>query len=304
MAKKLEFGYRKIPLDLRVGNVCIETLPDLDKKVRNIEDSGQIYRDWFYAPMQTIAQLGHAERYQAPYPSRIFGLPKTHIIRNDNDLELEYFQFHIWVLSLFTGQRLSATEAGFLDSTPMTLGALTDFVLTGSSLEKAIMLAENYWQANNKNRVQIARFEAAIHALFVAQNPQFLQYEQFIYLYTALDACFAILKDRQNGKIGRINHQERIAWMCSLFKMPVPAWADPTASTGAEVAGLRNPVIHEGLYIGEPMGFAIEGLTGNRNLTVEMEALTCRLLIAIIGGEKSDYIKSEVTSSQRIGLSL
>lgn len=300
MAYELKFGFRPSALDLTIGPVTIETLDGLEDQVTEIKQSGQFYQDWIYSPRQQITNLSSGETYHAPYAARIFGLPNTHLVRHVEDVELGHLQFHIWSLGFFTGQRLSATEAGFLDATPLKPGKLNDFVLMGDSLSKAVQLAETYWQDNVHDRKQLARFEAAIHALFLAQNPRHLQFEGFMFLYTALDACFAIMKDRLPGPYP--NHQQRTRWMCDHYGVPVPDWADPDG--GAEIAALRNPTIHEGLYMGEPLGFAIEGRGSNRNLNLQMQAVVCRLLVAIIGGAEADYVKSAVTSRQNIGLRL
>jgi len=35
------------------------------------------------------------------------------------------------------------------------------------------------------------------------------------------------------------------------------------------------------------LGFAIHGAGTNQNITLEMQALVCRLLVALLGGERS-----------------
>ena len=86
--------------------------------------------------------------------------------------------------------------------------------------------------------------------------------------YTAFDACFALAKSMQPPK-RRIPHVGRVAWMCDLFGMETPAWADPATSApdDPEVAILRNATIHEALFVGEPLGFALHGVGTNQNLT-------------------------------------
>lgn len=301
MAFDLEFGFRPSVLDLKIGPVTIETLDGLEDRIAEVEQSDQAYNGWIYAPLQPIVNLGSGETNHAPYAARIFALPNTHIIRHVEDVELGHLQFHVWSLGFFTGQRLSATKAGFLDVTPLKPGKLNDFVLLGDSLSTSVYLAEKYWKDNVDNRKQLARFEAVIHALFIAQNPRFLQFEGFIFLYTALDACFAIMKDSISGPYPK-KHSQRTKWMCDHYSIPVPDWADLDAE--AEIAALRNPTIHEGLYMGEPLGYAIEGIGSNRNLNLQMRAVICRLLVAIIGGAETDYVRSAVTSRQNIGLRL
>ena len=79
------------------------------------------------------------------YASRVFPLPKTHLIKHSAATSEDHLDFHIWALSFFVGMRLTATEAGFLDATPLKPHSLVDFVLLGSSLTRAVELAEDFW---------------------------------------------------------------------------------------------------------------------------------------------------------------
>ena len=54
-----------------------------------------------------------------PYASRVFGLPKTHLIEHAEATNQDHLDFHLWALSFFVGMRLTATDAGFLDATPL-----------------------------------------------------------------------------------------------------------------------------------------------------------------------------------------
>jgi hypothetical protein len=233
----------------------------------------------------------------------MFSLPKTHIIEHaaaDSDDQLT---FHLWALSFFTGMRLTATEAGFVDATPLKPGQLVDFVLLGNSLVKAVELAEAFWAANRASPQRTRLFAAAVHALFLGQNPRHLQFEEFMLLYMAFDACFALAKSMHPPK-ARVTHAERVTWMCSLFGMATPAWANPAAPAAPAVATLRNATVHEALFMGEPLGFAVHGVGTNQNLTLEMEALICRFLVALLGGDHADYVRSPVNTRQRHGLDL
>jgi len=135
------------------------------------------------------------------------------------------------------------------------------------------------------------------------QNPQTLAFERFIYFYLALDAAFALAKTVHQPRC-HISHARRIQWMCEKYAITTPAWADSTAGTNTEVATIRNNTLHEALFMDEPLGFA--GLAGSssRYLTLEMQALICRLLVALIGGENADYVRSRVNTRQRRGLNL
>lgn len=297
---RLTFGYYPHALDIDHGNLHVRTLDGLKQKVALVMAEG-VVQDWVYAPLQEVSQFGSGGRQlrTMPYTSRVFGLETTHQISHDAPDNLDQLTFLIWALSFFLGMRLTATARGFLDATPVVRGELVDFGLRGRDLPKALSLADEFWLRHRKDQMLTKRLAAAIHALFLGQYPQGLQYERFIHLYAALDACFA-LASSTNVAPKRLPHSRRIAWMCGLFEMPVPEWANGAASGGkAEIAALRNDTIHEALFVGEPLGFAIHGRGTNRNLTLEMQALICRFLIALLGASETSYVRSRIDTRQR-----
>ena len=298
----LHFGYYPYPFNVSTGAISISTLPDIAEKVVALEKDEYVKDDWIYASPQMVHKFDGSIITQ-PYQSRIFGLPKTHVFSHASSDNDDHLMFHLWVLSFFIGMRLTSTEAGFLDSTPIKPNKLFDFVLLGKGISDATTLAEAFW-VKHRNEPERAKLIAGIvHVLFLSQNPLHLQFEQFLLLYSAFDACFALAKSARKSKI-KITHTERVSWMCNLFGMPIPAWADKSSSQSTEIASLRNESVHEALFMGEPLGFVMHGVGTNANLTLEMEALICRLLVALLGAEKADYVVSPVTTRQRCGLSL
>ncbi len=297
-----DFGFYPDDLDVSAGPVSIRSLPNRKKVVGNVLGSEGIERDWIYAPRQQVRDFMSGTILERPYSARVFGLPKTHRIDHVTAGTSEQIDFHLWSLSFFTGMRLTSTEAGFLDATPLKPGKLVDFLPVGNSLARSIELAEVFWLANASKPRRSQRFAAAVHALFLGQNPTHLQFESFIYLYAALDACYA-LATCLHPSLKRIPHAERVSWMCGIFTIPQPSWAEPAAPTGAEIAGIRNDALHEALFMGAPLGFALHGVGTGHNLTLEMQALICRLLVALIGGQ-ADYVQTPVTTRQRHGLKL
>lgn len=141
-----------------------------------------------------------------------------------------------------------------------------------------------------------------MHALFLGQNPLLLQFDRFIFLHAALDACFA-LASSLHPLPQRPSHADRIAWKCRLFGMPTPSWADKSGGRAA-IAVLRNDTLHEALFMSEPLGFAVHGVGAHGNLTLEMQALICRLLIALPGAAASDYVRTPINNRQQQPLSL
>jgi hypothetical protein len=280
------FGYYPHLCDTRIGDISVTTLTGLKKIVDDIEGSKSIEKDWLYVP----ARMGQ--------PHRIFGLPKTHVLTHENADSLDHVEFLVWCFSFFIGMRLTTTEAGFVDATPIKPGTLTDFSLSRGKLRDALFLAESFWQKHHHNQRDVKLVMGIIHALFLSQYPPYLQFEEFTYLYIALDACYALAKSIC-GAPPNLSHGKRIEWMCQQFNAPVPDWAASDGPAGT-VSAVRNNTLHEALFFEEPLGFAIYGgndpLARNDNVPLQMGALTCRLLVALLGKPNCYYVTTPVTT--------
>lgn len=299
----LSFGFHPNPLEIDTCDIAVRPLSNREAAIVDLRSFAWVEDDWVYAPRQQSRDIMTGVEHERPFPARVFGLPKTHTITHRDADGEDHLKFHLWSLSFFTGLRLTATKAGFLDATPIRPGKLVDFVLLGSSLPASVGLAERFWAKNLGAPRQPRRFAAAVHALFLAQYPRALEFEEFLYLYTALDACFALAADMHPPR-RRIPHSERTRWLCQQFGMAVPDWADSRGPGRAQVADIRNDAVHEALYMGEPLGFALHGIDTNRNLTLELQALICRFLVALIGGASTDYIQSPINTRGIHGLAL
>lgn len=249
---------------------------------------------WIYAPCSN--GIGAST-------SRIFGLPKSHRLSHAAPDGEDHLAFHVWALSFFEGIRLTTTELGFLDATPFEDGKLVDFVLGPYSRTKAVELAERFWVDHRTDPRRARMYAAAVHALFLGQNPRLQQFERFILLYTALDACFALAKSL-HATTNKITHEGRVAWMCDLFGMDVPSFADPSAPSGSELAALRNGAFHEALFNDQPLGFKLHRVASGLSLTHQVRALICRFLVALIGGGSATYIRASASERGKHGLDL
>jgi hypothetical protein len=308
MTGPISFGYLPLPLDFTAGPITIATLPDLDESVRGVTESPGIDGGWLYAPLQRSRDIFSGTETEKPYTSRVFGLPHTHTISDTRPGSEERVRFLVWVLGFIMGMRLTTTEAGFLDSTPIKPYTLGDMLPSIGELPRTLGYADAFWSANAKEPRVAKALIGSIHSLFLSHNPQALEYEQFIYNYVALEGCHFVWST-VNGKVPKkMGHNQRIANLCAAFQMKVPDWADP--STG-DAVDHRNETLHEGLFFGEPLGFQIYG--GNsrstqphahRNILLEMQNLTSRFIVALLGVPAPDYVKSPVDTRQRIGLDL
>jgi len=302
-----QFGYYPTPCDVATGRFSVQTLPDHESSVAAVTGDSNVLKDWIYPGAQQHRDFMSGNVRSMPYNARVFGLPKTHVLTLHESESLEDLDFVVWCLSFFTGMRLTMTEAGFLDATPITSGKLVDFSLSRCTVADAIELALNYLESERGDLRAPKRVAAVIHALFLAQYPQSLPFEQFQYLYMALDACFKLVAVKEAQK-PHTTHAGRIQWMCKKFDIPVPDWAKDAETAPSSLSVVRNDTFHEALFFDGPLGFSIYG--GNQpaadrgNVTLQMQALVCRLLVAILGKPGTSYVKTPVDTRQRHALEL
>jgi hypothetical protein len=301
----MDFGFFPDVFDEAIGPISIRTLDGLDDKVRDVLECGGIERDWCYAPAQEVRWLG-GRTETLRYPSRIFGLPKTHTLDHATSQGDAHLRFLIQCFGFLSGIRLTETDMGFLDATPIRTGVANDIVWIGSSLMKALNHADVFWDANTHNPRICMAMRGIIHNYFLAATPTNLDFERFIYLYVALEGCHYVrsLILNQSPRPGR--HADRIANLCLTYGMAVPTWADPSS---ASVASFRHETLHEGLFFDEPLGFQIYGGNAPRlpqydNVPLEMSCLISRLMLALLGMEKSEYVTSSVATRGRWGVRL
>ena len=201
--------------------------------------------------------------------------------------------------------RLTVMQAGFLDATPIQRGKLVDFFADRKKPSEAIQVAEEFWQKHKNETRRIQRVQGIIHSLYLGQARSLLEFERLLYLYTALDACYAHYENIMTVT-RRPSHAKRIQWMCTTVGIEVPKWADPGSAKNSEVSLARNNAIHEALFFDKPLGFASFGASasGSLNVILEMQALTSRLLVALLGRPNCKYVKSPVNTRMQHALDL
>ncbi len=306
MALSVSFGYLPRALDIQVGNVSVSTLDGLDETIRSVSTLSVVHQGWIYSPPARTKNFMTGTMHELPFPARVFGLPTTHLLSHATAIDPDHTRFLIWVMGFIYGMRLSDTEAGFLDATPIELGKLHDIVWQGNSDTLAIAIADGFWHKYASEPRISKGIIGIIHSLFLGQNPTLLDFEEFTYLYIALDGCHAVWSAMNGQRAMNVGHPHRISNLCSVFNCPIPPWAVHSPN---HISSHRNETIHEGLFFEEPLGFRIfggtpvSGIPTARTL-LEMRSLTSRFLCAILGFDDISYITSRVDTRQRHGVQL
>jgi hypothetical protein len=107
----VEFGYLPEVHNFSVGEITVSTLPGW-----TAEKFAEIEKDigvdgWIYAPPERVSGLFGKES-EMPYPSRVFGLPKTHSLAHATASDPEHLSFLVWMFGFIIGMRLTDTKAG------------------------------------------------------------------------------------------------------------------------------------------------------------------------------------------------
>jgi len=273
---EIAFGWYPKYMNVLGEKIRIETLSDIEIKINAILNHKHIKNEWIYSDS-----------------NRIFSLPQTHQIYHERPCNEDNLKFLVWSLSYFLGMRLTSGISKFLDATPIAPYKLTDFIVDHREIPCALELADDFFRQHQKKDIRSKLWIAALHAIFLAQYPLALQFERFTYLYSAIDACFALSNDIQSFSRRKPRHSERIHAMCDRYGMTTPEWGRQ------EVVDIRNNLIHECLYIGEPLGFQNYRVASGINLNLEMQNLVCRFLAAILGNRT--YSQTPVGTYQMQG---
>lgn len=232
-----------------------------------------------------------------PYSNRVFALPKTHSLTHATATDLDHLSFLIWMLGFIEGLRLTDTEAGFLDATPIKTGELHDIVWIQHSERRALGFADAFWKRHGARTSK--GLTSVVHALFISHNPLLLDFEELLFVYTAIDGCHAVWKAMQNPPPKPVGHADRIANLCSQLGTVTPSWIQTAV-------GSRNDATHEGLFFDEPLGFAL--FHGKKpqpgNTILSMQKLVYRFICALLELPCPDYIKSPVNTRGQHGVTL
>ena len=308
MPTELRFGFYPKNLDFAAGDVTISTLDALEVKIKDVTESGRVEHGWYYSPPAAVKDIMSGVMRTLPYNGRVFRMPKTHALYHATSTDPEHLSFLVWVLGFVLGIRLSETEAGFLDATPIDPGTLHDIVWLSESESRALAIADTFWRLNSSNSRIPKGVAGIIHSLFLSQMPTLLDFEKFTYLYIALDGCHFVWSAMNGQRPTIVRHSDRIANLCSAFQCTIPDWAD--AKTGT-VASYRNETLHEGLFFDEPLGFriyrdssSVSESASQRNVLLEMKYLVCRLLCGLVGFNDYGYIRSAINTRQQQGVRL
>jgi hypothetical protein len=206
-----------------------------------------------------------------------------------------YAHFAIALIGLVDGMRLVPNGWTHFYKAAIEPCKLTDLVIDEAELGKVVAFANVWWQAQDSQTR--TRMFGAIH-WYCFSGAYTHEFEEFAAKYTVLDTLYWIHHHRVGGD--RVRHACRAADLAAAYGMPVPPWA--VVNNGScRLADLRNELIHEGRFAGQPTGFAVP--TEVTPLSLQLTSFLSRLILAMLQ-VRCGYVTTPATGREMHGLDL
>jgi hypothetical protein len=300
----VRFGFLSDPTELTWCTGCIKPLPDYTDILNSLRSDDRCYAGWFYPPLQAVPLAAKGDKSPPAMPTTRFSLPATHeLTLYGATADNKTAEFYIALLGLLKGLRLQREDWSHFYKSPIKSGLLCDFVARDSEIVKALTLAADFWQRYQDSQIRKLMFGAIHWHLFAQLYP--FSFERFNAQYMALDTCWRLASLTLKSKVdtetnlnqrNKPTHAERPVILAKVLGLMLPSWANLTPSdSGSKLSRHRNELLHEALYLGEPIAFAVS----QEYYTLEQE-LSGFVACCIFGliGINNEYTQSSVQSRQ------
>jgi hypothetical protein len=245
----MNFGYLPQQKSLTTDHIEIKPLSDI-VLYDQIETSWpEVDKGWIYPRIEYSKKQG--KKYPLK-PTSWFCLKPSHELKLKLDREDNegLSRFIVLVFGFLNGLHLVPEDWGFLQKTAIKPGTLVGFIIPnrdeGLILE---LIVERYLNLNS--RLQKLEY-ALVHWFLMAQSYS-LTFDRFSSQYRVSDLVYRIAL--KTGLLKEeCKHFDRIRASCEALDIKTPDWALANAEGIPPVTKIRNELIHEALFAGEPIG--------------------------------------------------
>lgn len=227
--------------------------------------------------------------YSPSKEKKIFGQQTNCTMSGVNSKE--HGQFMVQCLSFLYGQKLFTRKYEYIDSVRLKRDSW-GLLISNKSIEKGLIYCDELWRkiAYNKTQEQASRLRkrifGIIHLLFMSTSIKALQFERFMYIYIAIDACFKHLLETgeiKNTK-NHIPHSERIKNISAVTGVKFSR-----TITEQFFYSTRNDVFHEGIYLDEPLGYRA---TGEKKNLLFAQNFLVRVIFFVLGIKATGFLET------------
>lgn len=215
------------------------------------------------------------------------GLKPTHeiIMSTPDD---EHLRFLILAYGFLQGIYLIPEGNLYFNRTPYEQGKLNSLLLSGDDYVNGMeQIHHFYLNAKPNDRKQAF---AILHWFLIGQSHEF-PWEIFDSQYKVLDGIYKL------SNVKAQNHASRPVKLAEKYGITIPSWAELRESKKKSTLSiLRNELVHEAKYAGEPIGYAHP----KDNYTLEFVSFNTKLICAVLG-LKTPYLNMNPDSREFCG---
>lgn len=283
----MKLGFLICDHELVAIGVKVTPVDDYHALIADFHENRGVSRGWILPPVKRGA---HSKSEKTVFKntevfenSNIFAMPSTHNIEVDSGGE-DKTKFMILALGLLYGLYLAPADFHYMYRVAYKPGKLTGIKPVKVDVEKGLShISEKYDQLSTSERAQ---FYAAIYWFLVGQSASNV-WERFDSQYKVLDGIYKI------SGIGRCTHAKRPSELASAYSLDPPSWvAIPMHSNTCELVTLRNELVHEAKFNGQPIGYSNPDV----NFDIEFRAFNLKLICSFLGLQTS-YVATPVNSN-------
>jgi hypothetical protein len=267
----MEFGFLTRDLDIAGNDFSIRTINDWRAERLDLEANGHVANDWLYKP----------RKLNSPEPADRFELPTTHELQSDKYTDPGLQRFIVVVLGFLLGLRLLPEGWGHLHGTAIEVGKCNGFIVLDREIIPCLKHAAVFYTANANGR-NAKRLQSAISLIHWSKGQE-QHFDTFSYLYSAIDACWAVFADLHAGSVAQLGlnsrptHAQRPVIMQQVLGLKLPPIFDPASPVTA--ASIRNDLIHEGMVGDMPLGQSFI----DPHCDLEMQEFADKVILALLG---------------------
>ncbi|SIQ03843.1 hypothetical protein [Halanaerobium kushneri] len=273
----IEFGFLNESKIYSSDLMEIIPLDDITEKYEFLKENFYIENSWLYPP------IGYDKKNKPTKCVSWFALPNSHklLLKSKFKKNNELQKFIPTIFGFLKGLQMYRDGWGHYYKTPIKEGKLISFYCNDKELCKIIDKIIFLYQ---KDSNIFKSYAAAIHWFLFGQSYKY-EFEKFDAQYKVLDCCYNIatkITDIDKAK----THAQRIENLCLYYNIYLPDWAR-VKNGRSTLSELRNNLIHEAKFAGEPIGVSSD----EENLYFNLQLINERILLSIPG------VRSEMFST-------
>lgn len=286
----MEFGWLPSSKEYRATDLKISPSQQHSSSVTAVLNSGCVHKDWFHVPLQHTDDMPN-DKQGIPVPW--FTLPSTHTLECIDSSTQKYQEYIITIFGWLMGLKLQPKGWGHFYRVAIKQGTLNDFIVFDEDLPRTLDLASKFWTDTHCDDTRSKMF-GVIHWFLFSQS--YAQYfEKIMMQYTVFDSLFNIHKTLGHISQKHTSHPDRLLCISDLLGIPLPDWGKSNGQKAPELTNLRNELVHEAKFYGEPIGFSAPN--SRSNILLELECFNSRVIAATLGAT-GNYTRSLSTTRQ------